>query len=1047
LAVAALVALPGSAIAMDRVEPAPAAPMPRVEPAGPELPAAPPALPGGPAIAPPAPAGESVIKVRAALLRGPGTARLTLTPTPAPAATPGEAGNYYGTFRSTARATYSYYDAGAKARPAAGHATLTLGFDGEKTTHHTVAGLTTVVGPSEATIRRVFTDQQQAAAVLLQPTIEGGLRAWPAGHTELLWPEDRPQYYLEQVEPDLYRRIELADKEGYVVEVRPKGTLPQLSVEVELAKNTLTGGKYDDTIRAYVGQPTLVQTIVTPTVTLTPGQRVLLVWQPQANLAAAAQAPVAWKKHVQAPDTMLRREAEAQIHAELKQTEKEYAQAMQRYAAGHPKLVESQRRIADLLQRLAAAQGGHDFAMAYQPAAPPWAVGTWEVRLAAEPDEVVVVDVKADGDTIVRLPEEQGTLAAMGVGGKKPIDAAGKIEFELTVDGETARLSGVVKPDGTGSGTLHADDEVTAWTARRLGGLAQTGLEAAQRPMPAWMVGRWDVTVMDRGDADDLFAVEARANGELVVHIPEDGGVQVGAVGLNGKTPLDASGKIECDVTYEGEIVRITGAVRPDGTGSGTMGVDDRMVTWTARRVGAGEATGAAMRAEAMTRLRKELDARLEAEAVAAKARAVLRQSYGAAKAEAGPRPARAPAETLEQAKTRIEKDLATLQDQLLTQPPEGREMPRIQRQIQQLERQLSQLQAGVAPPWAVGGWKLSVPEEKRERLIVLTHQGEVAPLTPDFIVTGEARDRVIDPTGAVELEVQFTGDAGAFAGRINPDGTARGAVKLGNGKTAAWTATRIGGRVDTAGAVAGEPATALPAIEAPAATIIRVAAPPWAVGEWEVTPKIEEYPVPERLSVVVAGDGGVTVRPLGEGFPEVTVVELARKRPVQPSGNVAFGMQFVSEVGDEAAIAIDGKLTPGGTGRGTFRVGDADMGTWTATRVRRGGAVGALDTDLQLEEIRKTTPDAFGMVAEPDALGFAGTAEVPNQAGAFGYGNPQPYITPQGESLLFLRTLPNNTVEGQALIEYENAVAQTAPTGVAVLIELVEAAEDAAAP
>ncbi|MFQ5810977.1 MAG: hypothetical protein ACE5JM_15270, partial [Armatimonadota bacterium] len=552
-------------------------------------------------------------------------------------------------------------------------------------------------------------------------------------------------------------------------------------------------------------------------------------------------------------------------------------------------------------------------------------------------------------------------------------------------------------------------------------------------------------------EPDDPLMVEVQADGDVTVRLPGERTV-LAARGVNGKRPVDATGRVEFDVTHERETVRIIGTVKPDGTGTGAVRVDDEMAPWTARRVGDGNAQDAATREEARTRLQMELDADLHAAEEQAKAAAILHQAHEHAEATSAPRPA--PGETMEQAKTRIEKELATLQDELLTQPAEGREIPRIQRRIQELERQLSQLQAGVAPTWAVGGWKLSVPEEKGERLIVLTHQGEVAPLTPDFIVTGEVRDRVIDPTGAVELEVEFTGDAGAFAGRINPDGTARGAVKLENGETAAWTATRIGGGWDTAGAAAGEPARGGMAMEEAEDTVdvgatIGVAVPPWAVGEWQVTPRIEDYPVPERLSVGVEPDGGVTVRPLGEGFPEVTVVELAGKRPVQPSGNVAFGMQLVPELGEEATIVIDGKLKPGGTGAGTFRADDGEMGTWTATRVQReGGAGEALDLNLQVEELLKTRPDAFGIAGEAGALDVGGTTQPANQDAAFAYSDLLWQLTPQQQrSVLSYRlTAPNDLMADRALAEFENAIAQTAPTGVAVLIELAAAPEEALA-
>lgn len=96
---------------------------------------------------------------------------------------------------------------------------------------------------------------------------------------ELNWPDDLARYYLEQEAPDLYRRVELADKEGYTVSLRPIGAGADRKVELEAVRKALVGGKYDDTIKAFVGKPTLVKTICTTTAPIRPGTATVVVWR------------------------------------------------------------------------------------------------------------------------------------------------------------------------------------------------------------------------------------------------------------------------------------------------------------------------------------------------------------------------------------------------------------------------------------------------------------------------------------------------------------------------------------------------------------------------------------------------------------------------------------------------------------------------------------------------------------------------------------------------------------------------------------------------
>ena len=95
---------------------------------------------------------------------------------------------------------------------------------------------------------------------------------------ELNWPDDNPRSYLEPAGPDLYRRVQLASKEGYEVSLRSVTAGDMTNVMVRATRRALSSPQYDASIGRPVGKPTLVRTVCTTTVPVAPGTAALLTW-------------------------------------------------------------------------------------------------------------------------------------------------------------------------------------------------------------------------------------------------------------------------------------------------------------------------------------------------------------------------------------------------------------------------------------------------------------------------------------------------------------------------------------------------------------------------------------------------------------------------------------------------------------------------------------------------------------------------------------------------------------------------------------------------
>jgi len=137
------------------------------------------------------------------------------------------------------------------------------------------AGVMVVQEPAGADLARLFdggADVQQATAQLAD---DG---TWPPAALEFPWPRQGSAYYLEEIEPDLFRRTELAAKEGYEVSATFRGE-DAVEVELELARRSFTGGDYEDSLDAWTERPLAVRSVVSTTVPLTEERPTLVVWQ------------------------------------------------------------------------------------------------------------------------------------------------------------------------------------------------------------------------------------------------------------------------------------------------------------------------------------------------------------------------------------------------------------------------------------------------------------------------------------------------------------------------------------------------------------------------------------------------------------------------------------------------------------------------------------------------------------------------------------------------------------------------------------------------
>ncbi len=364
------------------------------------------------------------------------------------------------------------------------------------------AGLVVAIGPSGPTVQSLFErhEGEDVAQALVRPNEDGAL---PPAALEFPWPKEGSAYYLEQIEPDLFRRMELATREGYEVSATFRGE-DVVQVELELARRSFTGGDYEDSLDAWTERPVAVRSVVSTTVPLTEERPTLVVWrsplQPtegpslQTGAAPAAGPPEwavgTWRletEHeggrdivpmivradgggvISPDDEPMQIEVGATGHVSGQMVDGEatitLTGTLAQDGTGSGRVVarggQTEKQMTWTATRVSGEVPG--WAATGPAAGPPpeWAVGTWLVT--AEGIEARMT-IHEDGQGVIPFPKLPAHIR---------VDASGRVSTgEQLLPDVAVTVTGVLSADGTGSGVLcgsHGDEQAQVqWTATKI---------------------------------------------------------------------------------------------------------------------------------------------------------------------------------------------------------------------------------------------------------------------------------------------------------------------------------------------------------------------------------------------------------------------------------------------------------------------------------------------------------------------------------------------------------------------------------------------------
>jgi len=365
------------------------------------------------------------------------------------------------------------------------------------------ADVMVVQDPFEADLARLFGEHVDVREAVLRPEDDG---SWPSASVGFAWPREGSAYYLEQIERDLFRRTELAAKEGYAVAATISGQ-DGVEVDLELTRRSFTGGEYQATLDAWTQRPMTVKTVVSTTVPVKTDRDTLVIWPTSQRPTEQPSAQVREPRAAGTPDWAVgtwRLETEHEgggdavpmiVRADgggvISPDDTPIQISVDR--AGR---VSGQRVIGESVVALTGAlaadgTGAGRFTMrvgqteeqmmdwtatkvsgevpddvqASATAGPPpeWAVATWLVT--AEGIEARMT-VHEDGQGLIPFPNLPAHIR---------VDASGRVSTgEQLLPDVTVTVTGVLSADGTGSGVLsgcHGDEQAQVqWTATKVSG-------------------------------------------------------------------------------------------------------------------------------------------------------------------------------------------------------------------------------------------------------------------------------------------------------------------------------------------------------------------------------------------------------------------------------------------------------------------------------------------------------------------------------------------------------------------------------------------------
>ncbi len=165
---------------------------------------------------------------------------------------------------------------------------------GERVLQDSLAGLTIVVGPSGEGLylfegsrgRGVQPDMQEQ---LLRPVADG---SWADAGFDFPIPRTGSAYFIQQVEENLFRRVEFTGRAGISAHLNMTPVAGGLEVELQLDRRLLSGPRFEETLDAWLTRPTLTRVTLGTQLLLPTNKQVLLVMSPGTAEAALDADPV-----------------------------------------------------------------------------------------------------------------------------------------------------------------------------------------------------------------------------------------------------------------------------------------------------------------------------------------------------------------------------------------------------------------------------------------------------------------------------------------------------------------------------------------------------------------------------------------------------------------------------------------------------------------------------------------------------------------------------------------------------------------------------------